>query len=650
MLFILTAGISLCSAIPVNAVQNVGDSLLNIWRDDAQSDSIRIDAFKSFIWDHHLFANTDSALILVEELIEFSIDKGSLKGQALALDVQGVGLWILGSYDQAIESYMTSLELSQGIGDEKSMGKTLGHIGLVYHDKGDYVHALEYYIRGLTLSRKFGDERAIGNTLNNIGLIHHDQEDYDKASEYYEGSLKSSRKLNDQQGIANSLLNLGIVSQDKGDFDRALDYFDQSIEISREIGEKQIVANGLNNIGSVFKDKQDYHRALDYYLQSLAIKKEIQDRRGIGNTSNNIGKVYQKMGQFDRALSYCEASLEIGEAIGSLEVQREACLCLFKSYKGIPDAAQALVYVEKFMALEDSLNNVGTAKKLQQMEFEKIMIQDSLNEEKEKLLVRIQHDQALRKKDRQRNILLGLGMLALLLAGGYFSRYRYVKKSRDIISREKERSEELLLNILPAEIAEELKIKGRADARDFDQATILFTDFKGFTHISDKLEAKDLVDEIDFCFQAFDRICEKHNIEKIKTIGDAYMAAGGLPVPDKNAARNVVLGALEMADFIISRKKERQANGHMAFEMRVGIHTGNVVAGIVGIKKFQYDVWGNTVNIASRLETNGVVGKVNISQSTYDLLKDDPIFNFESRGAIKVKGAGEIHMYFVSRV
>jgi class 3 adenylate cyclase len=206
-----------------------------------------------------------------------------------------------------------------------------------------------------------------------------------------------------------------------------------------------------------------------------------------------------------------------------------------------------------------------------------------------------------------------------------------------------------LLNILPAEIAEELKTKGEAAARNFDTVSILFTDFKEFTQTSEKMSATALVAEINTCFKAFDDICSEHHIEKIKTIGDAYMAAGGLPVADEHAALNTVLAGLDMAKFIVKRRAERQAEGKLGFEMRVGIHTGPVVAGIVGVKKFQYDVWGDTVNTASRLEGSGEVGKVNVSQNTYELLKHLPTLSFESRGKIQVKGKGEVDMYFVER-
>jgi class 3 adenylate cyclase len=210
---------------------------------------------------------------------------------------------------------------------------------------------------------------------------------------------------------------------------------------------------------------------------------------------------------------------------------------------------------------------------------------------------------------------------------------------------EKKKSDDLLLNILPAEIAEELKEKGSAVARDYDKVTVMFTDFKDFTKISELLTPSELVKEIDFCFSAFDRIIQKHNIEKIKTIGDAYMCVGGLPIPTETHAQDVINAALEMRDFMQNHNQEKALKGEPQFRIRIGIHTGSVVAGIVGVKKFAYDIWGDTVNIASRMESSGEPNKVNISGTTFELVNDK--FNCQHRGKVQAKNKGEIDMYFV---
>jgi class 3 adenylate cyclase len=372
-------------------------------------------------------------------------------------------------------------------------------------------------------------------------------------------------------------------------------------------------------------------------------------KRGSVLSLNEMGSIYYMQGDYNNSLKYCKQSLKLAELINAFELQRDACNCIYLNYKDIDNKELALQYLQKLYLLDDSLNIKETVEALQKMEFQKRIAGDSLAQAEKDRLLRQAHQEEVRASEKLRNILFTVSVLVLIVAGGFYSRLRYVRKSKAIIEKEKDRSEHLLLNILPAEIAQELKEKGRAEARDFDRVSILFTDFKGFTEQSARISATDLVNEINTCFEAFDYIVEKYGIEKIKTIGDSYMAAGGLPVPKEDSVKNTVLAALEMQTFISKRKQELDARGLAGFEMRVGIHTGPVVAGIVGVKKFQYDIWGDTVNTASRMENSGEVAKVNISQSTYEILKGDSGFRFESRGKIKVKGKGEVEMYFVDK-
>jgi ligand-binding sensor domain-containing protein/class 3 adenylate cyclase len=222
-----------------------------------------------------------------------------------------------------------------------------------------------------------------------------------------------------------------------------------------------------------------------------------------------------------------------------------------------------------------------------------------------------------------------------------------VAQSKEI-EGQKQEIEGLLLNILPKEISEELKASGKAMARRHDNVTVLFTDMKGFTKVAEQMTPEELVRELDECFIHFDEITSRYGIEKIKTIGDSYMCACGVPVADQHHALKSVLAALEVRDLMDGWRKEREAKGKDPWILRIGIHSGPVVAGVVGKKKFAYDIWSDTVNTASRMESSGMPGEVNISGTTYALIKE--YFECEHRGQVEAKNKGKIDMYFVRRL
>ena len=219
-------------------------------------------------------------------------------------------------------------------------------------------------------------------------------------------------------------------------------------------------------------------------------------------------------------------------------------------------------------------------------------------------------------------------------------------KNKEVV-HEMKKSDNLLLNILPKETAEELKEFGSANPKSYEMVSVLFTDFKGFTIISEKLTPKALVQELNYCFNAFDDIVAKYNLEKIKTIGDAYMCAGGIPIPNTTNAIDTINAAIEMQQFMHKWQQDKRSKGEFVWELRIGIHTGEIVSGVVGKTKFTYDIWGDTVNLAARMESSCEAGKINISEATYQLVKDS--FKCTYRGKLKVKNKGEVSMYFVEK-
>ena len=250
----------------------------------------------------------------------------------------------------------------------------------------------------------------------------------------------------------------------------------------------------------------------------------------------------------------------------------------------------------------------------------------------------------------------------LLLAGGIMLRKRthrlFMERQRRLeqliaerteeLQHEKQKSDSLLANMLPKGTAEEIMSKGKADKRKYNFVTVLFSDIQGFTRIAEEMNPESLIDELDRFFFHFDSVAEKYRIEKIKTIGDAYMCAGGIPERNRTNPVEVVLAALEMQKYMQGMKNDPSRPAARFWDIRIGIHTGTVVAGVVGHKKITYDIWGDTVNTASRMESSGEAGKINISGTTYEFVKE--YFTCDYRGRMPVKYKGDLDMYFVTGI
>jgi adenylate cyclase len=536
--------------------------------------------------------------------------------------------------------------------DTLSLSRILVKKAILFQILSQYDMALEQLYSARTLRSKYQDTLGLAEVNNNIGAIYHTQKDYSKASEYYKITLTLYEQIGDQLKIAQTYNNIGALLEDMKDPVTALEFHRKSLSIWQNEDQPKWIGISFQHLGVCYSLLEKFDSARFYLEECFDFMESWENRSQMSNTAILLGNVHMTEGSMDKAIEWCELGLAIAEERGWPLYQQRGCKCLHEAYEAIGSQNNALTYYKQFVSLRDSIFSQEQAKEITRLEmdhtFSQKQLADSLIREEEKLRIEMAHQKEVSNKEKSRNIFMASGVILLLLAGGLWSRMRLVRRAKSRIEREKDRSENLLLNILPAEIAEELKEKGRAEARDFEKVTILFTDFKGFTSVAEKLSPQALVAEINACFEAFDHLIGKYNIEKIKTIGDAYMAAGGLPVPSDESIANCLLAAIEMQEFMEKRKEERDAQKLPAFEMRVGMHTGPVVAGIVGVKKFQYDVWGDTVNTASRMESSGSVGQVNLSESTYLTLAEDPRFKFEFRGMIQAKGKGEMNMYFAS--
>lgn len=561
----------------------------------------------------------------------------------------GTIYYFKGDYFKTLFFFKESLGWQIKAKNKKGIADILNNIGVIYYSLGNYLKAVEYYRQAIVIQEEIGNRKNVATITENIGAIYSKIKDYPNAMRYINKAYAIFKSINDRKGIAKMLIEIGYISMEKGNFDKAFEDFNQSLKIAVEEKDKQLELEVLSNLGELFYKQSNFQKAQYYFNLCFQYAKGIDNVRYKSVSQIAIGNIFHQLKKDNKAIEKCSTGLKLAEKLGAISVKKDACECLYKSYKSLENSKLALQYYEKSNAFKDSLKAEEASNRMMNMEFQKQQLMDSIVYVKKRNIIEQKHKEEIQKKEKQRNIIIASLCFMLVVAIGLWSSLNFVRKSKKALSIEKNRSEALLLNILPAEIAEELKQKGSVNARDFSLVSILFTDFKSFTQTAEKMTPHLLVEEINVCFRAFDLISEKYNIEKIKTIGDAYMAAGGIPHPDENSLKNIVLAGLEMQAFVIQRAIENQQNQKPFFEMRLGIHAGPIVAGIVGVKKFQYDVWGDTVNTASRIESNGMVGKVNISESLYHLIKDEECFTFEYRGNIIAKGKGEIAMYFVER-
>ncbi len=590
--------------------------------------------------------NYTDAINKFQDALTLNQKSGNKKGIANSLGNIGKVYYFKGNFAQALNYELQSLTIFEEIQDKIGIAQSYGNMGNVYADEGNYPKATDYYLKALTYSQQAGDKHISANELGNLGGIYKEQNNLEKALECDQKALNLFKEIGDKNGSAIAIGNIGNVYYSQGNYSKALENDTTALNLFQELGAKGGVARNLSNIANIYADLQNYAKALEYEFKSLESNRKIGNNNGTTLSLCGLGIIYLKENKYEEAEHYLDSSLIASKTSGIKYITANAYANLAQLDSGKGDYKKAWQDYKNYIIYKDSMVNEATIKKTTQeeMNYEFGRETDSTKAAQDKLNVIAEH-----KSQQQTVISISLlaGLLLVIIFSGFIVRsLKIVQKQKLVIEKEKERSEELLLNILPEEVADELKQKGNSEAKTFDNVTVMFTDFKNFTLISEKLTAKELVAEIDYCYKGFDNIIHKHNVEKIKTIGDSYMAVGGLPVSNETHAKDVINAAIEILDFMEAHKEERIKAGKEGIEIRIGINTGPVVAGIVGLKKFAYDIWGDTVNLASRMEGGGEAGKINISGSTYELVKND--FNCTYRGKIQAKNKGEVDMYFVS--
>ncbi|MBK9487969.1 MAG: hypothetical protein IPO07_03610 [Haliscomenobacter sp.] len=492
--------------------------------------------------------------------------------------------------------------------------------------------------------------------------------DVEKALNYAKAAARESANSGNKVQAAASNYLIATIAERKKDMANFRVYMKYAINFAKEANDLDMLARSTEKLSAYYAKNREYDDAFKHTSEAF---------RFVNSKGYNMSDLENKYNTQRMSLDREKRNLEsqISQMQGRLadlsaeknQLSTEKSKLEEKQEELVKENLLAEEVItrkeEDIMTISKAKNQAEDAAKAKEAEVKQLsrenLEQQLVLKVKEASLAEAQLEAELQKNEVQaRNKFVQLsGLVALfilLLSVLLFGRFKAKQKSEKtlgeknkIIEQEKSRNEELLLNILPKNIADELKASGKAKARRYDQVTVLFSDFVNFTKIAEQLSPEELVEELDKCFKAFDHIIKQYpDIEKIKTIGDAYMCASGLS-ERKGLPNNLIQAALDMQSYLHEYKELRIKQGKPYFEARIGMHTGPVVAGVVGDIKFAYDIWGDTVNLASRIESNSEAGQVNISQDTYNLIRYRYECNY--RGKMPAKNKGELDMYYVHK-
>ncbi len=599
-------------------------------------------------------------------------------------------------YDDAISWYKKSLVLSKFRYDNFEIYSLYQLIGTEYQKSKKYDVGIAYYHNILGQIDIETSKNIRGILHNNLGVLYSKKKDAQKSEEHFKKAIKLiEHKKEYADVLAMTNINLAVIAQktkrqdiaimytrkadylsvlsknDKlksevdfitaniyyyvSDYYNALLYVDETIEGARKTNNRNLLAKALLFKSKIYGSLDNYESERDFkssYLQeeSFISAEKVKHDNEVNAKRIRVERIEKEtlLIQKQTAEQIAEkekmnAELEAQKARES-KIMRDQALVVAQHEKD----KSKLIEIEKNVALNKAKRDSLTA--VNALVQEENALQRSRADSIARVLAIRKQKSAQKEADNaneilQRTYLIGilLGLIIIIVIGGIIRQRRLNNQ----ITEERDKSDKLLLNILPLRIANELKDKDKVPPRKYDKVSVLFTDFVGFTKIAEVLTEDELIEELDRYFNVFDSIIEKYNLEKIKTIGDSYMCAGGVPSPNTTNALDAVRAGLEIAEFVNKDVEEKKALGNPFWEIRIGINTGTVIAGVVGSKKFAYDIWGDTVNIASRIESKGVAGFVNISESTYHEVKGD--FECTFRGNISVKNKGEVPMYLVEK-
>ena len=644
---------------------------------------------------HLQYGHADSALYFLDLRARYFGKRGNYKGQ-LQTYQQKVNVFLENkNYQNALEYNLKIETLLTKKEDQKNLAVLYNNIGYNYNFLKQYDQAIIYFEKALELRKQVPElDQVILYT--NIGIAFNNLNDQKNALRNLKNAERALRKDNSSKTNAYLEHLIATIYLNNGDTYNALKYNELATLNAEKDKNDKLLETTYFTAAEIHESLFDDKLALDFYKKHLEIRDSFRVEDRVRQQQLLQQQLLLERSEKEIRLLLSRQELQEKELVESenkillLESEQKANEANFrtKELEAQKTQQELLLLQSEQSTKEANLRNKEL--QTQQAQQELILTQQRLlaekrDREKDREISAIKQQEELARSDAQRiqaekekseqqvellkqndaisqleierqqtfqqfayglGALLGLLLIMMLSAFIYYRKasLRLALKNKEI-EREQEKSEKLLLNILPQETAQELKTTGSATPKLYKKVTVLFTDFSEFTKISESMSPEELINELNECFKGFDEIIGKYNLEKIKTMGDGYLCAGGLPVVNDTNPIDAINAAAEMQAFMQQRISEKRKDNLPYWDMRIGIHTGSVIAGVVGTQKFAYDIWGDTVNTASRMESGCENGKINISEVTYQLVKNK--FQCTHRGEIEIKHGNKLGMYFV---
>lgn len=433
-------------AAHVSTAQVNTDSLWRVWNDTSRPDTTRLWAIQHMAW-HIMFTNPDSGAVLAKMELDFAEKRGDKWWQGKALNVIGTTYNLKGDYAAALAGYQKALvamteATGVGVADQRrGIAAICSNMGLIYRSMGDGPKALEYFQKDLALQEERGDQEGVANAYNNIGNVYDDQSNNARALEYYQKGLALQVVLNDELGIATSYNNIGNVYLSQGAHDKALEFYNKSLDLRQKLQDQRGIAIALANIGLVYQEMDQPRLSVGYVWKSIDILERIGQNPELATSYYSLGFLYANQKEYEKALQLCKKSLLLSREINAVKTERDACDCLYQAYKAKGQHELALTYHEQYLTLNDSLQKDATSQRLEQMEFARQVLLDSIGKEEEKQEIKLSYQSALNQKTESLNAALIAGIIFLLLALALLIRMLYFQKKSERLQNQAQQLE-----------------------------------------------------------------------------------------------------------------------------------------------------------------------------------------------------------------